>query len=106
MSTKEELTKQLGKAEQAIEDMIKKDDRIRADLSNILGSYKMKSMMGYSSQTKEIIILSWLQISAEIGKLLNGQKELDKINDTTSLEINNKNCQEIIRELQEKLENK
>ena len=104
--TKEELTKQLGKAEQTIRNSREKDEILRADLSDILGSYKIKSTIGYSSQTKEIIILSWLQISAEIGKLLSYKKDLDIINENESLKINNKNCNEIISELQHKLENK
>lgn len=106
MATKEELTKQLGRAEQTIKNNIEKDDRLKADLSEILGSYKLKTTMGYSSSIKEIIVLSWLQISAEIGKLLTKKRELDDKNEIEHLRINQDNAQRIISELQEKLENK
>jgi len=103
MATKEELTKQLGIAEQTIKNSIEKDDNLRIDLSNILGSFRTKSTIGYSSETKETIVLSWLQISAEIGKLLGSKKDFNLEKDVKNLRRDNNNILNIIGELQHKL---
>ena len=103
--TKEELLKVNVELENTVKAYKSRDEETRRDLSKILGYYTMKDRVVYYSKVKEITILSWLQISAEIGKLLNAKNELDLITNTEELQINNQNCNRIIKELQEKLEN-
>lgn len=74
--TREELQFMIGSAEQKIADYQWEDKKLRTQLSDILGDfYEAEKRYGGG---REKIILSWLGISFEIGRLMEIKENLNK----------------------------
>lgn len=95
--TKEELQNKVAVLEEDNRRMGEQEQKLREDISKVLGSYTYNNDPYSHRKEKKLVVYSWAQIFAELGKLLAARTFYD-------LEGNVSECEFAIKQINESLE--